>query len=190
MQPTIALIYFSGSGNTAKLAQAARQGAQDQVRVVEHRILGTDVVDGRFENEAALELVDAAVGVLFGSPTYMGGPAAEFKAFADASSSRWSQRTWRNKLAGGFTSGSCPGGDQAHTLAYFSVLAAQHGMVWCNLDIPGGEDPLGRNRLGTQVGVASQTINGELHPGDLLTAQYLGHRIATLTKRFSAAAAF
>jgi len=36
----------------------------------------------------------------FGSPTYMGGPAAQFKAFADATGDRWAARTWANKVAG------------------------------------------------------------------------------------------
>ncbi|XUJ34422.1 flavodoxin family protein [Bradyrhizobium japonicum] len=57
----------------------------------------------------------------------MGGPAAQFKAFADASSYRWSQQRWADKIAAGFTTGACAGGDQLHTLTYFTILAAQHG---------------------------------------------------------------
>jgi len=183
MQPLIALIYFSGTGNTARLATAIREGAQAVVEVAEHRIVGTDIIDGRFRNEAALALVDKAAGVFFGSPTYMGGPAAEFKAFSDATSDRWSQGRWKDKVAAGFTTGNCPNGDQGNTLNYFTILAAQHGMLWCNLDIPGGEDPKGRNRLGSQVGVVSQVINGKVDAGDLKTATHLGYRVAMLVNR-------
>jgi NAD(P)H dehydrogenase (quinone) len=185
MQPLIALIYFSGTGNTARLATAIREGAGAVVEVVEHRIVGTEIVDGRFRNESVLDLVDSAAGVFFGSPTYMGGPAAEFKAFADATSARWSQGRWKDKVAAGFTTGTCSNGDQSHTLNYFTILAAQHGMLWCNLDIPGGEDPEGRNRLGSQVGVVSQAIDGKVDTGDLKTATHLGHRVATLVNRLN-----
>jgi multimeric flavodoxin WrbA len=78
--------------------------------------VGGDIVEGRLRNEAGLELADSARVVLFGSPTYMGGPSAQFKAFADASSERWSQRRWVDKLAGGFTIGASLNGDQLSTL--------------------------------------------------------------------------
>lgn len=152
---TLAVIYFSATGTTAMLAAAICAGAQELVSTLSYRVLGTDIVDGRFRNEDALVMVDRADAVVFGSPTYMGGPAAQFKAFADASGDRWSEGRWKDKLAAGFTTGTCPNGDQSHTLSYFTVLAAQHGMIWCNLDIPGRYDPAGRNRLGTQVGLVT-----------------------------------
>ncbi|WP_439368617.1 hypothetical protein [Bradyrhizobium sp. DASA03120] len=55
-------------------------------------------MSGRFQNESVLETIDRATAVAFGSPTYMGGPAAQFKAFADASSDRWSQHSWTQGL--------------------------------------------------------------------------------------------
>jgi multimeric flavodoxin WrbA len=123
-------------------------------------------------------MVDAADAVAFGSPTYMGGPAAQFKAFADASSERWEGQRWADKVAAGFTVGACANGDQGFTLAYFSILAAQHGMLWCGLDIPGGLDKAGRNRLGAQVGLVALATEGEVDAADLATAQYLGRRLA------------
>nr|WP_247287425.1 MULTISPECIES: flavodoxin family protein [unclassified Bradyrhizobium] len=140
-------------------------------------------VSGRFKNESLLETIDGASAVAFGSPTYMGGPAAQFKAFADASSDRWSKQAWANKIAAGFTTGACAGGDQLHTLSYFSILAAQHGMLWCGLDIPGGEDPSGRNRLGSQLGLATHLIDGSLPQSDLGTAEYLGQRLSRMASR-------
>jgi len=189
MPPSLAIIYFSATEHTAQLADAIRRAAADHVEVREHRIAGAEIVSGRFRKAAALELVDTASGVIFGSPTFMGGPAAEFKAFADATSDRWTEQRWRDKVAAGFTSGTCPNGDQSHTLTYFTVLAAQHGMIWCNLDIPGGEDPSGRNRLGTQVGVASQTTSEPVSASDLLTAGHLGRRVALLVTKLARASA-
>ncbi|OPY97259.1 flavodoxin [Bradyrhizobium sacchari] len=183
--PLLAIVYFSITGTTDKLAHAVACGANGIVDVARCRITGNDIVSGRFQNESLLETIDRADAVAFGSPTYMGGPAAQFKAFADASSDRWSQQRWANKIAAGFTTGACANGDQLHTLTYFSILAAQHGMLWCGLDIPGGEDPGGRNRLGSQVGLATHLVEDALPESDLSTAEYLGQRLARMAGRKS-----
>lgn len=182
MVPRIAIIYFSGAGTTARLAEALHAGAAEIAEMVCCRICPTDVVEGRFRNEEVLKVADAADGLAFGSPTYMGGPASHFKAFADATSERWAEQRWANKVVAGFTTGSCANGDQGHTLSYFTILAAQHGMLWCGLDIPGGYDPAGRNRLGSQLGLAAHVIQGALDASDLATARHLGKRLATLTE--------
>ena len=183
--PLLAIVYFSISGTTEALAHAVARGAAGTAEIALCRIVGHDVVSGRFQNENLLETIDGADAVAFGSPTYMGGAAAQFKAFADASSDRWSAQRWTNKIAGGFTTGACAGGDQLHTLTYFSILAAQHGMLWCGLDIPGGEDPGGRNRLGSQLGLATHLVDGVLPQSDLLTAEYVGQRLARMAGRNS-----
>lgn len=182
--PLVAIVYFSATGTTAALAHAIDSGAAEVAETSTHRIIGEEIEQGRFRNEAALDLVDRADGVIFGSPTFMGGPAAEFKAFADASSDRWSTLRWSGKLAAGFTTGNQPNGDQTHTLIYFSVLAAQHGMLWVSLDIATGEDAEGRNRLGSQSGVIAQAADGALPASDLATARHLGRRVADLAARF------
>jgi len=183
--PSLVVVYFSATGATAVLAEAVRSGAAGVIEASALRIEGSDILDGRFRNERALERVDAADAVIFGSPTYMGGPAAQFKAFADASGDRWSEGRWRNKVAAGFTTGTCPNGDQSYTLTYFSVLAAQHGMLWCSLDIPGGRDEQRRNRLGTQVGLATESMNGSIAAEDVLAAEHLGRRVALLALRLA-----
>ncbi|MEO0621475.1 MAG: flavodoxin family protein [Pseudomonadota bacterium] len=173
----IAVVYFSGTGTTAALAEAAAEGAEATL----HRIQGSDIIEGRYRATAALEAIDAAPAVIFGSPTYMGGPAAEFKAFADASSDRWSVQGWAGKLAAGLTSGGYPNGDQGATLGYFQVLAAQHGMLWCGLDAVGVEE--GVNRFGCQAGATAVGKVGVPDPADLETARALGCRIASLAAR-------
>ena len=50
-------------------------------------------------------------------------------------------------------------------------------MFWCNLSLPGGFDPQGRNRLGTQWG-ASAWVENQLDARDLATARHLGERVA------------
>ncbi|WP_018151759.1 flavodoxin family protein [Leeia oryzae] len=178
----IAIIFHSASGTTAQLARAITTGVM-QVSGCEasiHEILGQDIVEGRFRNEALLAQLDKADALIFGAPTYMGGPSAQFKAFADATSERWETQQWRNKLAAGFTIGSNPNGDQGQTMQYFSILASQHGMLWVGLDIPGGYDQEGRNRLGLQSGMSAHTTQPLVAATDLETATYLGKRVAML----------
>ena len=83
---TVSILYFSGSGRTAKLAEAVGKGAAsvDGVKTDVMAIRGEDIVHGRYRNEAVLATLDAGDALIFGSPTYMGGPAAQFMAFADA----------------------------------------------------------------------------------------------------------
>jgi NAD(P)H dehydrogenase (quinone) len=179
----LAIIYYSALGTTHKLARAIAHGASLSATVALCRITGDDIVAGRFVNEQTMTVVDAAEGVAFGSPTYIGGAAAQFKAFADASSERWSKQSWAGKWAAGFTTGALPAGDQLHTLTYFSILAAQHGMLWCGLDIPGEEGLRGLNRLGSQLGLATNLVDGSLPKSDIDTAEYLGKRLARLAHR-------
>ncbi|MFC7421642.1 flavodoxin family protein [Iodobacter arcticus] len=183
--PSIVIIYHSASGTTAQLAEAIFAGAQELATPSIYRISGAEIIAGRFIDEAIWAQLDQADAIIFGSPTYMGGPSAQFKAFADASGERWSQRTWANKIAAGFTIGTLANSDQSSTLLYFSVLASQHGMLWCGLDIPGGYDEQGRNRLGTQLGIAAQSSDGQVNPIDLMTAHYLGKRVAQIALKMS-----
>lgn len=71
----------------------------------------------------------------FGSPTYMAMAPWQFKKFADASSKRWAERVWQNKLAVGFTNSAMINGDKAMTVAWLSHFAMQHGMLWVGLGV-------------------------------------------------------
>jgi NAD(P)H dehydrogenase (quinone) len=181
--PTISVIYFSGSGHTTKLAEAVNKGASAVAGVKTNliSISGDDIVKGRYANDTVFAQLDASDAIIFGSPTYMGGPAAQFKAFADATGGRWFAGAWRDKIAGGFTVSMGPSGDKLSTLHYFFTLAMQHGMVW----IGQNEMPLqpnGVNRLGSASGVMAQA--GQESPdvapneGDKLTGELFGKRVA------------
>jgi len=184
----IAIIYFSQTDTTHNLALAVAQGcaAVSDTEVVSYRILAQDIEQGRFQNLNCLELVDNSDAVVFGSPTFMGGPAAQFKAFADASSECWESQRWSGKLAAGFTVGSSPSGDQLGTLQLFALLAAQHGMLWLGLDIADNADQQGLNDQGCQLGLAAHCITPQPSAGDIRTAQYLGARVAKFSHRLLA----
>jgi len=177
---TICVVYHSITGTTSRLAESVITGLSNVEGCVGKllTIEGADIVNGRYKNESVLNALDTCDAMIFGCPTFMGGPSAQFKAFADASSDRWETQRWEGKLCAGFTVGSSPSGDQLATLQSFTLLGAQHGMLWVGINIPGGYDPEGRNRLGAQLGLVSQSTGTHVPDIDLVTARYLGGRVA------------
>lgn len=184
----VAVVYHSVTGTTAQLGEAVRQGAAEipGVQAFSINIESADIQQGRYRNAKAMELLTDADALIFGSPTFMGCVSAQFKAFADATSEFWFQRQWAGKLAAGFTVGNNPSGDQLNTIQYLSILASQHGMLWAGIDLPGGFDPHGRNRMGAQSGLIAHAPDGVVNSADIETARYLGSRLASLSLRFSA----
>ncbi|MGW5769664.1 flavodoxin family protein [Streptomyces longwoodensis] len=189
--PVVSIAYHSGYGHTAVLAEAVRAGAVEAGAEV-HLIK----VDGITEEQWTL--LDASDAIVFGSPTYMGTASGAFHVFAEATAKRWSGQDWKDKLAAGFTNSGSKSGDKLHTLQFFQILAAQHGMHWVNLGLHPGwnsseasENDL--NRLGVFAGAAAQTNVDEgpeaVHKADIATAEHLGHRIARTAATFRAGAA-
>ena len=184
----VAIVFHSASGMTKKLAEAVAAGvlSVSEVDVLIAEIVGADIFEGRFKNSALIEELKDVDAMIFGSPTFMGCVSAQFKAFADATGDLWAEKTWSNKIASGFTIGSNLSGDQLNTIQYMQIFANQHGMLWASLDIPGNCDAEGRNRLGAQSGLIAHSTDGELNAVDLVTANYLGQRVANVAKRFTA----
>lgn len=115
----------------------------------------------------------------------MGSVSAQFKAFADATAGEyWGEQLWADKIAAGFTVGTGYCGDTLHSLHYLQILAAQQGMLWAGLDLAGAGDRKAPNRLGAQAGVIVRAVDGAIETPDLLTAFYLGQRVARLVGRF------
>ncbi|MER6141760.1 flavodoxin family protein [Streptomyces sparsogenes] len=182
--PVIAIAYHSGFGHTSVLAEAVRDGAAAEGATV-HLIKVDEITDEQWA------LLDASDAIVFGSPTYMGTASGAFHAFAEESSKRWFTQAWKDKLAAGFTNSASKSGDKLHTLQFFTVLAAQHGMSWVSLGLHPGwnsstasENDL--NRLGFFLGAAAQSNNDQgpegVHKADIATAEHLGRRIAESAK--------
>ena len=76
---TVAIVFHSGYGHTARQAQAVSAGVA-QTRGATPLLLSVEQAQTEW---AALETADA---IIFGAPTYMGSASAAFKAFMDASS--------------------------------------------------------------------------------------------------------
>ena len=79
----IAIVYHTGYGHTAKQAEAVHAGMAGATATLYKIDAEGHLPDGTWE---ALAAADA---IVFGTPTYMGGPSWQFKRFADASSKPW-----------------------------------------------------------------------------------------------------
>jgi NAD(P)H dehydrogenase (quinone) len=192
----IAIVYHSGYGHTARVAEHVRKGAA---------IPGADVTLYKAEDLASPDSgpwdeLNAADAIIFGAPTYMGSASAQMKQFMDATSKAWFTDAWKDKIAAGFTNSGSLAGDKSSTLAQFATLAAQQGMVWVNFGMKSGFNASGHqfaealNRAGHFNGLATQALtdlSAEDGPdaSDLKTAELFGERVANATLRWVRGAA-
>lgn len=187
----IAIVYFSGYGHTEKQAQAVERGAAS--------VAGTQVTVLRIDQDGNLpdgwsETLAAQDAVIYGSPTYMGGPAWQFKKFADASSKLWVQQGLKDTLAAGFTNSASVNGDKFSTIQYLFTLSQQHGQVWVGTGLlPANKKENGPADVNWTAGfagalaVSPSDASAEEAPrsGDLKTAELLGQRVAELAGKFA-----
>jgi NAD(P)H dehydrogenase (quinone) len=185
----VAIIFHSGYGHTRNQAEAVRDGAAAVVGVTP--VLIAIDQDGEI-SDAQWQQLDAASAIIFGSPTYMGSVSWQFKRFADASSKRWFNQVWKDKIAAGFTNSASLNGDKHSTLHYFMTLAMQHSMWWVGTGLmPSNTKAAQRNDinyLGSFGGLMAQSpsdagTDESPPPGDLATARAFGERIAQISRR-------
>lgn len=177
---SLAIVYHSPYGHTAKVAQHIAQGAT-QVGVTVH-LMNIENIDW--------DVLDQADAILFGCPTYMGNLTSGLKQFMEQSSKRWLARTWQGKLAAGFTNGGGLSGDKLAVLQQINLFAMQHGMLWTGLPLmPTGRNTEDLNRMSSFLGLMTQSDNAptDITPpkGDLETAVWFGEYVALLLIRIS-----
>ena len=185
----VAIVFFSGYGHTAKQAEAVEQGARS--------VVGADVTVLRIDEngdlpEDGFELLAEQDAIIYGSPTYMGGPAWQFKKFADASSQLWIKQALKDTLAAGFTNSASVNGDKFSTIQYQWTLSQQHSQIWVGLgQLPANKKSSGPQDVNWTAGFAgalaispSDASPDEApHSGDLETAKLLGQRVAETAAR-------
>lgn len=186
---SIAIVYFSGYGHTAKQAEAVHAGAAAApgAQATLYRIDANGDL-----GDADWEAISAADAIIYGSPTYMGGPAWQFKKFADTSSKPWFGQAWKDKVAAGFTNSASVNGDKFSTITYFWTLSQQHGQVWigtglmpANTKAHGPDDINWTAGFGGALAVSPSDASPDEAPrgGDLETAKLLGQRVAAFAAR-------
>ncbi|PRY04479.1 flavodoxin family protein [Paraburkholderia sp. BL25I1N1] len=194
---TIAIVYSSGHGHTRTVAEHIQVGANgfpdtraDLIEIKSNQI----ALDGRWKDDDIMRTLSAADAIVFGAPTFMGSAHGLFKLFLETGFTPWLTQDWKDKIAAGFTNSASRSGDKLIAIEQMAVFAAQMSMVWVGVgDQPGGNFSDSRstdvNVNGSWLGLMTQSVadgNAETapHPGDRLTAERFGRRIARTTSRW------
>ncbi|MFG2819412.1 flavodoxin family protein [Kitasatospora sp. NPDC048365] len=203
----IAVIYYSSTGNVAKLAEAAaaaaeKAGAEVRLRRIadperETFVPGTETAVEvlRERNltipEAELDDLAWADGILIGSPVRFGLPAAPVSAFIDSTAPLSIPGGLANKAVSAFTSGSAPhGGHETTILALHNAFCHWGSLILAN----GSTDPvLFQPNNGNPYGSSAVSRNrpGQVHEENLAAVEYQARRVvqvASLVRNLNAAA--
>ncbi|MER7415767.1 NAD(P)H:quinone oxidoreductase [Micromonospora peucetia] len=177
-QTKVAVIYYSATGITYQMAQAACESAGDagaEVRLRKVHELAPDEairsnsgwhahhMETQDVPEAELDDLSWADVVIFGTPTRYGVMAAQLKQFMDTTGPLWSQGMLVNKVYSAFCStATSHGGQEATLLSMFNVFYHWGGVVVT----PGYTDP-SQFVAGNPYGASHTSNNGETAPDDI-----------------------
>ena len=193
MGTSIAVIYYSATGNLFMLASAIAEGAASEgaeVRLRKVRELAAEEVIAANPRwvahreatadipEATLDDLEWADGYAFGSPTRFGLPSASLKFFLDQTGSLWARKLLVDKVGTAFTSSSTShGGLEATILAINTVL-----YHWGSIVLPLGYTDATVDETGNPYG-ASWVSRKRSVPDDaaLATARWQGRRLARIS---------
>lgn len=176
----IAIIYHSGQGHTQFIAQQIQLGAA-QIANIEVSLYAAEQLLSQPEKLIQFD------GLIWGTPTYLGGVSASLKQLMDATGGLWRQQKLRGKLAAAFTVSSLPAGDKQSTLISLFTFCMQHGMLWVGNPIlpeqhQGVAYAQAANRLGSWSGLMAQATHGSaahlFDDGDIKTAHLFGQNFA------------
>ncbi|MEU4779320.1 NAD(P)H:quinone oxidoreductase [Micromonospora sp. NPDC023633] len=174
-QTKVAVIYYSATGITYQMAQAACEAAGEagaEVRLRKVHELAPDeairsnsgwaahALETQDVPEAQLDDLSWADVVVFGTPTRYGVMAAQLKQFMDTTGPLWSQGALANKVYSAFCStATSHGGQEATLLSMFNVFYHWGGVVVT----PGYTDP-SQFVAGNPYGASHTSNNGETAP--------------------------
>jgi NAD(P)H dehydrogenase (quinone) len=198
MEPiNAAIIYYSATGTVSALARAAAEGASEagaQVRLLKVRELAPPAAidanpawrkhlnDTADVAEAALDDLDWANVVLFGTPTRFGNPASQLRAFIDATGRLWQQGKLADKVYSAFTASSTLHGGQESTL-----LALAHTFYhWGGIIVPPGYTAPIQYKSGNPYGASHVSNDGPPNEVALSAARYQACRAVAAAAAFAA----
>jgi NAD(P)H dehydrogenase (quinone) len=188
----ILVVYYSATGNTAKLAEslgkgAAETGAEVRVRTVVEtappEAIATNprwqayVDAGPRTGLATLGDLEWADGIAVGSPTRFGGAASQLKSYLDTTGGLWAKGKLANKVATSFTTASTAhGGLESTILAINNVF-----YHWGSIVVPLGYTAAHLMESGNPYG-GSWVSRKSAEPDDVaLRALHIqGTRLATI----------
>ncbi|SCF02848.1 NAD(P)H:quinone oxidoreductase [Micromonospora mirobrigensis] len=174
-QIKVAVIYYSATGITYQMAQAAVDAAGEagaEVRLRKVRELAPEEairsnsgwqahhLETQDVEEVQLDDLTWADVVIFGSPTRYGMIAAQLKQFIDTTGPLWAQGALANKVYSAFCStATSHGGQESTILSLLTVFYHWGGVVVT----PGYTDP-SQFTAGNPYGASHTSNNGETAP--------------------------
>jgi len=199
MAVKLAVIYYSATGTTYRLARGIEEGAGQagaEVRLRKVRELAPEEAISsnqgwaahRLETqnvaEAALDDLVWADAIVFGTPTRYGLPTAQLKQFIDRTGPLWTKGQLANKIVSSFTSTATPHGGQETTIIALNNTFYHWGAI---IVAPGYVDPI-QFQAGNPYGVSFTSNNGQLKPDDvtMAAAKFQGRRVVAVTAQFLA----
>jgi NAD(P)H dehydrogenase (quinone) len=167
----VLVAHHSRRGNTEKMAVAVADGAK--------RVPGVSVTVKRVQ-ETTKEDLQAADGLVLGSPTYFADMAGEMKVIIDDWNWKW-KVDFTDKVGGAFATGGGQTGGKEHTVISLLLFMLNNRMVVAG---PLYQDEEGQDIWGE---MGSSAMTGPLDPGigdgETDAARRLGERIARLAKK-------
>jgi len=196
----ILVVFYSMTGNTAKLAKAVAEGAEKtgaevRLKQVEELIPENKFNDVMKKVKEELKYIPIATnddlewadGIAFGTPTRFGNMSAQLKQFIDQTGGLWMKGALINKVATMFTSVSTQHGGHETTITTGIIPLLHQGMLiigvpyseqrLMQIDEISGGSPYGASSVSGPAGDREPTEN------DLEIAKTQGKRLAGISEK-------
>jgi NAD(P)H dehydrogenase (quinone) len=198
------ILFYSTYGHVYRMAEAVAEGAR--------RVPGNEVILRRVPETlpeevlvkmgaldaqkafaevpvVALEELEAADAILFGTPTRFGNMAGQMRQFLDSTGGLWAKGALVGKVGGVFAGSATQHGGQESTILSFHTTLLHHGMVIVGLpyafagqtridEITGGS-PYGASTI---AGGQGQRLPSE---NELAGARFQGEHTAKIAARLA-----
>jgi multimeric flavodoxin WrbA len=174
----IAVIHASSpNGSLARLAQAFATGARSVPAT------GTMVMVIEKLTEASWTAAASMDAIVFGAVAHRSGATVDFGKFAAQSIRKAVERSWRQKLCGGFTNSGAGDEERAATLRHLEALAVQHSMSWLPVSPLAFVGPLERPSVSDRLDAWRAALVSSSTPvatsnGELIAVEAYGKQFA------------
>ena len=199
MNVKVAVIYYSATGTTYKLARGIEEGARAagaEVRLRKARELAPEEaiksnrgwsahrLETQSIEEEQLGDLEWADVIIFGTPTRYGLPTAQLKQFIDTTGGLWATGKLVNKIVSSFTSAATMHGGHETTVTALNNTFYHWGAIIVS---PAYADPV-QFQAGNPYGTSFTSNNGELKPDEtaLAAARFQGKRVTEVARQFLA----
>ena len=193
MMAKVLVLYYSSYGHTAKMAEAAAEGARNAGATVDvRRVAETapkEVAEAAHfqanESHALIEGPDELANydaIIVGTPTRYGRMSGQMASFWDTTGGLWMKGALNGKVGAGFTSTASQHGGQETTIMSIITNLMHMGMVIVGLDY-GFKGMMGTDEVKGGSPYGATTIAGgdgsrTPHEEELNGARYQGRRVA------------